>query len=228
MKTPRDRCGLSGGSCHPAGRGLSGLSGRSGQVIAATPEGVVLLGASSRPPLLPVSDTSNRCCPVPQRSRSPRCRRSTRKPPLETARQFVASGRHSVGQLRDLRVPRGEVHASSWKSFKPEMAHAVAPPPSASALRNKRRRLAVGLPADALGLDRQGGHRKDEPATSSLSRPPFSGPTSAHGRRWLRFSARTKIGNTVVGLHAGVDTQGCVVHSQEGHLVATVGPNGTA
>lgn len=187
------------------------------RVIGAHPDGVVLLGAK---PTAPVTGFGyiEQGDPVPQR-RAYRVRTFHEKPNLETAQQFVASGRHlwNCGIF----VFRAQRMLELLDQFQPETARQLRLIAVSLGTPDEDATLASVFPQmPSVSIDKGVIEKAREvfviPAT-------FQWADVGTWQTLAAFLGPDEDGNTIVGLHAGVDTQGCLIHSQHGHLVATIG-----
>ena len=188
-----------------------------GRVIAAHPEAVVLLGAKPNAPVTGFGYIEQG--PALPGLRAHRVQTFHEKPPLEEARQFVASGRHSWNC--GIFVFRARRMLELLDELQPEMAQRLHMLAKKIGMPEHSAALAAEFPQmPSVSIDKGVIEKIDSvfviPAT-------FQWADVGTWQTLAAYLGSDEQGNTVVGLHAGVNTQGCVVHSQGEHLVATVG-----
>ena len=187
------------------------------RVIAVHPDAVVLLGAKPTAPVTGFGYIEQG--PAVPGLRAHCVQTFHEKPPLETAQQFVASGRHwwNCGIF----VFRARRMLELLEEFQPEMAQRLRGLAKSIGTPDYASRLAAEFPlmppvSIDKGVIEKTGSVFVIPAT-------FQWADVGTWQTLAAYLGADENGNTIIGTHAGVDTHGCVVHSQGGHLVATVG-----
>ena len=186
--------------------------------IAANPDASVLFGV---PPTYPATGFGyiERGARVDESRRVEQVPSFREKPALAVAQEFVASGKFlwncgifvwRAARLRQLLA-----------QFEPELARdletLVAAESSGEAV-DHCDGLFAGL--KAISIDHAVLERADQvyvlPAT-------FEWDDVGSWQALARSLGTDATGNTVIGHHAGIDTQGCIIEAGAGHLVATCG-----
>jgi mannose-1-phosphate guanylyltransferase len=192
---------------------------RAAAIVAASPESLVLFGV---PPHEPATGFGyiERGEPLDGPAAGAFGVQAFReKPNKEVAMQFVASGRHywNCGIF----VWRARRILDCLREFEPEIHARLERLADALAVGNFNETLAAEFPQmKSISID----HAVLERARGVAVLPaPFEWDDVGSWQALTRLLGTDEQGNTIDGPHCGVDTQGCIIRTDGGHLVATIG-----
>lgn len=141
------------------------------------------------------------------------------KPDVETAGRYVAAGRFLwncgifVWRAERIRQAIAEHQPRTGELLAQIGAHMGRPTYAATLAEAFPRMEPVSI--DVAVLERDSG--------SVVMEAPFAWDDVGSWLAMSRLHGADADGNTVIGLHAGVDTQDCIIRSSGDHLVATIG-----